>query len=76
MVAIRYKIKTIQREKNKVINDLRKFHCQSYRESDASVYSTYNLQESLIDPDANERVVGVSRETYIGNTSTRVYYYG
>lgn len=76
MVAIRYKIKTIQREKNKVINDLRKFHCQSYRESDASVYSTYNLRESLVDPDANERVVGVSRETYIGNTSTRVYYYG
>ncbi|KAI7879731.1 HCP-like protein [Lichtheimia hyalospora FSU 10163] len=35
-----------------------------HRESDASMYSTYNLRESLVDP-KNERTIGVSRETYI-----------
>ncbi|KAI9267889.1 hypothetical protein BDA99DRAFT_349660 [Phascolomyces articulosus] len=45
----------------------------SYRESDASVYSTYDLRESLVDP-TNERVVGISRETYIEpQTSTLVH---
>ncbi|KAI8143654.1 hypothetical protein BJV82DRAFT_611262 [Fennellomyces sp. T-0311] len=45
---------------------------ESYRESDGTMYSTYNLRESLVDP-SNDRVVGISRETYIEpQTSTIV----